>query len=103
MDPSLFLKNLIHNKIKFIIPEFKNNTKYFGIFEKTINCLDYFKSLFAINGKKENKICLLNNFRNKLLSEEHIYRVFINLYLLEKIFQIDETYKFDFNELYNNL
>ena len=45
----------------------------------------------------------LDNFRKKLLSEEHLYKVHINLYLLEKIFQIDETYKFNFNELYNNL
>ena len=103
MDPSLFLKNIVHSKIKFCVPEFKRDTNYFGNFEKSINYLDFIKSLFVFYGKKENKICLLNNFRNKLLSEEHIYRVFINLYLIEKIFQIDEAYKFDINELYNNL
>ena len=53
--------------------------------------------------KKDNKLDFLNNFRNKLLSEEHLYKVHINLYLLEKIFQIDEIYKFNPNELYNHL
>ena len=27
----------------------------------------------------------------------------LNIYLLEKIFQIEDQYKFDPNELYNNL
>ena len=103
IDPSNFLKNIIHNKIKFHMPEGKKNANFLESLGKKINYLDFFKSLFVFSGKNENKLCLLNNFRNKLLSEEHIYRAFINLYLIEKVFQIDEAHKFDINELYNNL
>ena len=104
-DPSNFLKSIIHNKIKFHMPENKKNSNCIGILGKKIKYFEFLKSLFVFNGKNENenKLYLINNFRNKLLSEEHIYRVFINLYLIEKVFQIDEAYKFDINELYNNL
>ena len=103
VDPSNLLKNIIHSKIKFYMPENKKNNNYLGNLSKKIKYLDYFKSLFIFSGKNENNLCLINNFRNKLLSEEHIYRVFINLYLIEKVFQIDEAHKFDINELFNNL
>ena len=55
------------------------------------------------NINEGNNINLISQFRKKLLSEEHLFKVHINLYLLEKIFQIDEPYKFDVNELFNNL
>ena len=103
IDPSILLKNLIHSKIKFTIPENKKNTNFLGVLGKKINYFDFIKSLFVLNRKNENKICLLNSFRIKLLSEEHIYRIFINLYLIQKVFQIDEAYKFDINELYHIL
>ena len=102
-DPSNFLKNLVHSKIKYYIPEAKKSNNYLGNYGKTINYFNFLKSLFIISGKHENKLWLLNSFRNKLLSEEHIYRVFINLFLIEKIFQIDDAVKFEFNEMYNNL
>jgi hypothetical protein len=63
----------------------------------------FFKFFCACNKRTENNINLINNFRNKLLSEEHLYKIHINLYLLERIFEIDEHYKFEANELYNNL
>ena len=46
---------------------------------------------------------LINNFRNKLLSEEHLYKSYLNFYIIQKIFHIEEAYQFDFKELYNNL
>ena len=75
------------------------------IWKKKINFFDFAKSFLNICHKKEEyrSFDLINKFRNKLLSEEHLFRSFINLYLLEKIFQIDEPHKFEINELYNNL
>ena len=105
IDPTNFLKNIILNKIKFHMPEVKKNFTFYGSLEKKINYFDFIKSFLNVCGKKEeNKnFDLINKFRNKLLSEEHFFRSFINLYLLEKIFQIDELHKFEINELYNNL
>jgi hypothetical protein len=105
IDPTNFLKNIILNKIKFHMPEVKKNFTFYGSMEKKINYFDFIKSFLNVCGKKEeNKsFDLINKFRNKLLSEEHFFRSFINLYLLEKIFQIDELHKFEINELYNNL
>ena len=102
-DVNAILKNLIHNKIKFLIPENKKKTNILGTPEKKIIFFDFLKSLLVYKRKNENKICLLNSFRTKLLSEEHIYRIFINLYLILKVFQMEETHKFEINELYNNL
>ena len=102
-DVNIILKNLIHNKIKFLIPENKKKNTILGNPEKKINFFVFLKSLLVYKRKNENKICLLNSFRTKLLSEEHIYRIFINLYLILKVFQMDETHKFEINELYNNL
>ena len=102
-DVNTILKNLIHSKIKFLIPENKKKNNILGTPEKKINFFDFLKSLLAYKRKNENKICLLNSFRTKLISEEHIYRIFINLYLILKVFQMDETHKFEINELYNNL
>ena len=105
IDPSIFLKTIIQNKLKFHMHEAKKNFTFGGVLEKEINYFDFFKSLFIVCRKNENdnKLHLINNFRKKLLSEEHLYREFINLYLIEKIFQIEETQKFDIYELYNNL
>lgn len=100
IDPISYFKNIAQNKLKFHIAD---NKKSVNIFPKKIKFFDFIKSHFILTDKNENKIWLLNNFRNKLLSEEHIYRSFINLHLLQKIFQIDEAYKFEFSELYNNL
>ena len=104
IDPTILLKNIVHNKLKYFIHEGKKNANSnIGNFGKKENYFNFIKSLFVFRSKNENKICLINNFRNKLLSEEHLYRSFINLYLIQKIFQIEETHKFDINELYNNL
>jgi hypothetical protein len=90
---------LIKNKLKADFSEMKEDLFY----HKKIKYLDYFKSLFICYKKSENKIGLINNFRIKLLSEEHLYRNHINLYLIQKIFQIDEAYNLGVKELYINL
>jgi hypothetical protein len=102
IDVSAILKSLVKNKLKLEFPEGKEQfmINYIG---KKFDNFDIIKYLFICNGKSENKIYLINSFRNKLLSEEHLYKSHISLYLLQKIFQIEETYKFDFKELYDNL
>ena len=102
IDANVILKTLVKNKLKLEFPEGKEQfiSNYIG---KKIDNFDIIKYLFICNGKNENKLYLMNSFRNKLLSEEHLYKSHINLFLLQKIFQIEETYKFDFKELYDNL
>ena len=98
-DPLLFLKTLIKNKLKSEMSEIKEDT----VTNKKIKYFEFFKSLFICSKKLDNRIHLINNFRIKLLSEEHLYRNHVNLYLIQKIFQIDEAFKFDIKEIYNNL
>ena len=102
IETSIFLRNLVKNKLKLEISEAKDNLLTNSILKK-IKHVDFFKSLFICNGKNENKINLINIFKNKLLSEEHLYRNHINLCLILKIFQIEEAYKFDFKDIYNNI
>ena len=102
-ETSSYLKNIIQSKIKLIMPEVKQDYTLNKIIEKKTNYWEFFKLICICFKKKDNKLDFLRNFRNKLLSEEHLYKVHINLYLLDKIFQIDEAYKLNFNELFNNL
>ena len=102
IDASAILKSLVKNKLKLEFPEGKEPFMP-NYISKKIDNFDIFKYLFFCNVKSENKIYLINRFRNKLLSEEHLYKSHINLFLLQKIFQIEETYKLDFKELYDNL
>ena len=100
INPLSVLQKFIKNKLKADLSEVKEDLYY----NKKIKYFDFFKSLFICCIKKdENKIYLINNFRIKLLSEEHLYRNNINVFLIQKIFQIDEAYKFDIKELYNNI
>ena len=85
------------------MPEVKQDYNLNNLLERKTTYKEFFKFFLICFKKKDNKLEFLNNFRNKLLSEEHIYRAFIDLYLIEKVFQIDEAHKFDINELYNNL
>ena len=98
-----YLKTIIHNKIKLIFPEGKQDHNLLNQLDKKLKYFDYIKFFFLCNKRKENIINLIYKFRKKLLSEEHLYKTYIDLYLLEKIFQIDDQYKFDPNELYDNL
>jgi len=98
-----YLKTIIQSKLKLLMPDGKQDLSLLNQFEKKIKYHEFLKYFFLCNKKKENNIDLIYNFRIKLLSEEHLYKTHVNLYLLEKIFQIDDQYKFDPNELYNNL
>jgi len=102
IDILALVKSLIKNKLKLEISEPKESSNQ-NIIGKKIKLFEFFKSLLICKKNYDNKIYLINNFRLKLLSEEHLYRNHINLYLMQKMFQIDESYKFDIKELYNNL
>ena len=102
-ETASYLKTIIQSKLKLIIPEVKQDCTIVNFLDRKLKYTEFIKYFFTCKKKTENSIDLISNFRTKLLSEEHIYKVYINLYLLEKIFEIDETYKFDINELYTNL
>ena len=101
-NPESYLKTIIQSKIKLIMPEIKKDYSILNFMESKLSLNEFMKFMIICRKRKDN-IKLIINFRNKLLSEEHMFKVHINLYLLEKIFQIDEPYKFDVNELFNNL
>ena len=100
-EPSLFFKALIKKKLKLEMTEGKEGLA--NIISKKIKAYEFLKSLFLCCKKNENKVDLINNFRNNLLSEQHLYRNHINVYLIQKLFQIEESFKLDFKELYINL
>ena len=53
--------------------------------------------------KPRNYYSILEQFRKKLLSEEHFFRTHNFLYLFEKSFDLQESKKIDIIELYKNL
>ena len=101
IDINFFFKSLIKKKLKMEISEGKEG--FANLINQKIKIFEFFKSFFICSKKSKGKVDLINNFRNKLISEEHLYKSYINLYVIQKIFQIEEAYKFDIIELYNNL
>ena len=101
IDINFLFKSLIKNKLKMEISEGKEG--FSNLINHKIKSSEILKSFFICSKKSKGKTNLINNFRNKLLSEEHLYKSFINFYVIQKIFNIEEAYKFDFKELYNNL
>jgi hypothetical protein len=63
---------------------------------------NYFASLFCYK-EPRNYYISMENFRKKLLSEEHFFRTHNYLYLFEKSFELQESKKIDIIELYKNL
>ena len=76
-----------YRKISFIENEFSFYTFIFS---------------FCCSKTKKNGIYIFDHFRKKLLSEEHLYRAHIYLYLFEKYFEIEQE-KADIVELYKYL
>ena len=69
---------------------------------KYMNFINFF--FYVLNIKRKNTIYfILNQFRLKLLGEEHLFKSNIILYHIEKYFNIKEIQKVDILELYNNL
>ena len=101
IDISFLFKSLIKNKLRMEISDGKEG--FTNLINHKIKVSEILKSFFICSKKNKGKMNLINNFRNKLLSEEHLYKSYINFYIIKKIFNIEEAYKFDFKELYNNL
>ena len=69
---------------------------------KLINFWEFI--LYIIKYKRRNHIFyILNQFRQKVLGEEHIFKTNVILYHLEKYFNINEIKRIDIMELYDNL
>ena len=67
-----------------------------------ITFFNYIMSLLR-HPEKKRIFSILNNFREKILSEEHIFKSNIILFHLEKYFDIQENKKIDVLDLYDNL
>ena len=60
--------------------------------------------LFKAGNENQKRIFfILSKFREKILSEENLFRTKIILYHLEKYFNIKENTKPDIIELFNNI
>ena len=105
--------NLIDNDIldfKILLRKYFNYKKKNFQYEKmTIDKINHFfkirnyiDSLFCYK-EPRNYFITMENFRIKLLSEEHFFRTHNYLYLLEKYFDLQESKKIDIIELYKNL
>ena len=95
---------------------FAENIKYYmNEKKKKIKCPDrkisfienefsFYTFIFSLccNKKRENRIYVFDHFRKKLLSEEHLYKAHLYLYLFEKYFEIEQE-KADIIELYKYL
>ena len=101
----IHMKNFNEKLNKFINEKnqsFKVEPLNAKITSKLINFFDFL--LYLAKFKHRNQIFfILNQFRQKLLGEEHIFRTNIILYHLEKYFDIKEIKKIDIMELYDNL
>lgn len=67
-----------------------------------INFFNYILSLLR-HPEKKRIFFILNNFRKKILAEEHIFKSNIILFYLEKYFNIQENKKIDVLDLYEDL
>ena len=92
------LKEYFNQRNKNLKPEsidFETTSRY-------LNFSDFLLSLFKYPEKKR-VFFILNEFRKKLLGEEHLLKSYIILFYLEKYFDIKEDKKLDIIDLYENL
>ena len=92
------LKEFLNQKRKTFKIEILNEK----IISKYISFYNYCMS-FLGNEERKRGFEVLNKFRQKLLGEEHLFRINIFLYHIEKYFNIKEKEKIDIYELYENL
>ena len=91
-----FKKYIRKNKLKVKCPNRK-----IPLIENKFSFITFISSFFH-NKNKNYGVDIFELFRKKLLSEEHLYRAHVNLYLLVKYFDIEQE-KTDILELYKNL
>ena len=94
---NLLQKYFLHKKNSFIYEKMKLEQ-----IDKHYYFARYFASLFCYRIPK-NYYTTFRIFREKLISEEHIFRAYNCLYLFEKCFEIQDPQKIDIIELYRNL
>ena len=92
------LNEFIHRKNK----TFKVEPFNIKITSKYINFFNFFSYILKFR-RKSKVYFMLNQFRLKLLGEEHFFKSNIILYHIEKYFNIKEIQKVDILELYDNL
>ena len=97
--------NAFKEELKFFMNEnkkkVKNTSKKMKFMEQNFSFFDYY-STFCSSKNNQSGVYVLEHFRKKLLSEEHFYRSHLNLYLLEKYFDMEQE-KADILELFKNL
>ena len=59
--------------------------------------------MYCKNSNLRFSLNLIDNFRKKLLSEEHLYRNHLDLFYLERYMNIQKKEKIDINEVYKRL
>ena len=91
-------KFLLEKKRTIKVPEL--SIKYL---KKYTSFCDYLISLICPKAKRGKAFYIINKFRRKLVSEEHLFNNQIFLYYLEKYFDINESEKIDFMDLYDYL
>ena len=93
------LNKFLHEKRQTIkVPELSKR-----YLKKYTSFYDYMISFVCPKAKRGKVFYIINKFRKKLISEEHLFNNQIFLYYLEKYFDINESEKIDFMELYNYL
>jgi hypothetical protein len=101
-EPNEYFAKELNEFIKGKNKTFKVEPFNIKITKKYMNFINFF--LYILKIKRKNTIYfMLNQFRLKLLGEEHFFKSNIILYHIEKYFNIKEIQKVDILELYDNL
>ena len=103
------INNIRYNAFKIQLKYYMNEnmkkvkqiSKKMIFIEKKFSFFDFFSTLCS-DKNKQNGVYVLEHFRKKLISEEHLYRSHLNLYLFEKYFDMEQE-KADILELFKNL
>lgn len=80
--------------------EFKTESLSANILSQYLTFFNYLLSLVG-NENKKRAFFILNQFREKVLSEENLFRTKIYLYHIERYFNLNEVQKTDILELYS--
>ena len=96
---SQYLNQFLYEKRKTIkIPDLSRR-----YLKKYTSFYDYLISLICPEAKRGKAFYIINKFRKKLVSEEHLFNNQIFLYYLQKYFDINKSEKIDFMNLYDYL
>jgi hypothetical protein len=88
-----------NKKLKKTIFEFPHE-KYYS---QKLNFKAYICFIFSTKRKKRRDILIIQQFRKKLLSEEHFFKSHLFIYLIIRKIKIDKEDKSDIKELFSEL